>query len=168
MSLRRISRVPRPSLLSVSAQPLRLLSLALLLTLSLTARAEELIMVRTQQTFPEAMASLQQAIVDHGYKVARVQRVDVGLSSSGFKTAEYRVVFFGRIDEVRALTEKHPDLLPYLPLKIVIFAEGDSTLVLTNSPAVFGTFFHDPTLARQFQHWERDVRSILDQVAYSP
>ena len=144
---------------------LRPLVFILLLALSLTARAEELIMVRTAQTFPEAMASLQQAIQDHGYTVARVQRVDIGLTSSGYKTAEYRVVFFGRIEEQRAVTAQQPELLPYLPLKMVIFAEGESTLVLTNSPALLGTFFRDPKLARQFQHWERDVRSILDQVA---
>lgn len=144
---------------------LRSLVILLLLVAGLAARAEELIMVRTPQTFPEAMASLQQAIQDHGYTVARIQRVDVGLASSGFKTAEYRVVFFGRINEQRAITAKHPELLPYLPLKIVIFAEGDSTLVLTNSPALLGTFFRDSDLGRQFQHWERDVRSILDQVA---
>lgn len=144
---------------------LRALAITLLLVAGHTARAEELIMVRTQQTFPEAMASLQQAIQDHGYTVARIQRVDVGLASSGFKTAEYRVVFFGRINEQRAITARHPELLPYLPLKIVIFAEGDSTLVLTNSPALLGTFFRDSDLRRQFQHWERDVRSILDQVA---
>jgi hypothetical protein len=66
---------------------------------------------------------------------------------------------------MQELAAGHPELMPYLPLKIVIFAEGGSTLVLTNSPAVLGTFFRDTALQRHFQHWEKDVRSILDQVS---
>jgi uncharacterized protein (DUF302 family) len=130
-----------------------------------TAGAEELIMVRTERTFPEAMNSLQQIIRDHGYTVARVQRVDVGLTGSGYQTAEYRVVFLGKPREIDAVAARHPELLPYLPLKITIFAEGDSTLALTNNPAILGNFFAAPDLQNQFRRWERDVRSILDQLA---
>lgn len=137
----------------------------LALLLASAVRADELLMVRTTQSFPEAMANLQQAIADHGYKVVRVQRVDVGLSSSGYKTAEYRVVFFARPEEMRELPARHPELLPYLPLKIVIFAEGETTLALTNSPELLSELFTDPALRLPFQRWERDVRSMLDQFA---
>jgi uncharacterized protein (DUF302 family) len=143
----------------------RILLPLMLFMLAATVRAEELIMVRAPRSFPEAMTALQQSIQDHGYQLARVQRVDVGLTSSGFKTAEYRVVFFGKTKEMQELAADHPELMPYLPLKIVIFAEGESTLVLTNSPVVLGTFFKDAALQRRFQHWEKDVRSILDQVS---
>jgi uncharacterized protein (DUF302 family) len=140
--------------------------LIVLLTLAVApVAADELIMVRAEQSFPEAMNDLQKAIKDHGYTVARVQRVDVGLTAKGYKTAEYRVVFFGKLEETRALYEKHPELLPYLPLKITLFAEGDSSLAVTNSPIVLSTFFRDPALRIQFIRWERDVRSILDQLA---
>lgn len=144
----------------------RILLPLLLLLLAAPVRAEELIMVRSPASFPVTMDALQQAIQDHGYQFVRVQRVDVGLTASGFKTAEYRVVFFGKTKEMQALAADHPKLMPYLPLKIVIFAEGESTLVLTNSPAVLGIFFKDAALQRYFQHWEKDVRSILDQLTH--
>ena len=45
--------------------------------------AHELLMVRVSNTFPEAMNAVQQAVVNNGYKLMRVQRVDVGLTASG-------------------------------------------------------------------------------------
>ena len=139
--------------------------LTTLLTLSAAAHAEELIMVRSPRPFADAINALQISIEEHGYKVQRVQRVDVGLTQSGFKTDAYRLVFFGKHDELRALGDAHPELLPYLPLKIVIFAEENTTLAFTNNPALLGTFFKDAALTVHFRRWEKDVRSILDHLA---
>ena len=144
----------------------RRLCLTLLLLISPAAGADELLMARVERSFPEAMNALQQSIQDHGYKVTRVQRVDIGLTSSGFKTAEYRVVFFGKREELLSLPDKYPELLAYLPLKFTIFSEGEHTLVVTNNPAVFSVFFKEARLTRTFQHWEKDVRSILDQLSH--
>lgn len=144
----------------------RRLCLMLLLLIAPAAGADEMLMVRVEKSFPEAMNALQQAIQDHGYRVTRVQRVDIGLTSSGYKTAEYRVVFFGKRDELLTLPDRHPELLAYLPLKFTIFAEGEHTLVATNNPALFGVFFKEAGLARTFRHWEKDVRSILDQLTH--
>ncbi|MEK7797111.1 MAG: DUF302 domain-containing protein, partial [Pseudomonadota bacterium] len=54
----------------------------LFLLLAAPAQADELLMARVERSFPEAMNALQQSIQDHGYKVTRVQRVDIGLTSS--------------------------------------------------------------------------------------
>ncbi len=138
---------------------------ALLLLLAPAAWAEQLMMVRAERSFPEAMNLLQESIQQHGYQVTRVQRVDVGLGSRGFKTAEYRVVFFGKADEIRRLPDQYPDLVPYLPLKIVIFAEGDTTLALTYNPTMLAAAYPPADLRDQFRRWERDLRAILDRFA---
>jgi uncharacterized protein (DUF302 family) len=137
-----------------------------LLLLAPALRAEQLMMVRAERPFPEAMNLLQQTIQDRGYQVTRVQRVDVGLESRGFRTAEYRVVFFGKAEEIIRLPERHPDLIPYLPLKIVIFAEGDTTLALTYNPMMLTAAYPDADLQTQFRRWERDLRAILDRFAH--
>ncbi|MEK7206849.1 MAG: DUF302 domain-containing protein [Pseudomonadota bacterium] len=136
------------------------------LIFSAASRADELIMVRAERPFADAIGDLQIAIQDHGYQVARIQRVDVGLVSGGYTTAEYRLVFFGKPEEMRELEESHPELLPYLPLKIVIFAEGDSTLALAYNPAILQTFFKTDVPQTQIRRWEKDMRSILDQFAH--
>ncbi|MBI3778021.1 MAG: DUF302 domain-containing protein [Gammaproteobacteria bacterium] len=133
--------------------------------LALPARADELLMVRAERPFADAINDLQIAIQDHGYKVARIQRVDVGLASGGYATAEYRLVFFGKPEEMREIEDRYPELLPYLPLKIVIFAEGNSALALAYNPAILQGFFKIDPLQSRFQRWEKDIREILDQFA---
>jgi uncharacterized protein (DUF302 family) len=129
------------------------------------AHADELLMVRAERPFTDAINQLEIAIQDHGYKIARIQRVDVGLASGGYKTAQYRLVFFGKPEELREIEQRYPQLLPYLPLKIVIFAEGDSTLALSYNPAILQTFFKIDALQPQVRRWEKDIREILDQFA---
>ncbi len=143
-------------------------ALLLLLCLNQVAAAEELLMARIARPFPEAMNNLQETIRAKGYVVSRVQRVDVGLTASGFKTAEYRIVFFGKKSEIHELSAAYPELIPYLPLTIVVFAEGDDTLVLTTDPLKLGEFFNKPELLKRFGVWEKDVLAIFDEVSRSP
>jgi uncharacterized protein (DUF302 family) len=141
----------------------RMVLLGALLT-ALPLAAEELMMVRSPKPFTEAMAALQESIDLHGYTVMRVQRVDVGLKSRGFATAEYRVVFFGDATEVQTLSQQHPELMPFLPLKITLFAEGDTTLAVTNSPLILASLYKDPDLQPHFKRWEKTVREIMDDL----
>jgi uncharacterized protein (DUF302 family) len=147
---------------------MRMLVLLFLLVLDASAAADELLMARITRPFPEAMNSLQETIRAKGYVVSRVQRVDVGLTASGFETAEYRIVFFGKQAEIRELAAAYPEIIPYLPLTIVVFAEGDDTLILTTDPLKLGEFFNKPGLLARFRVWEKDVRAIFDEVSRSP
>jgi uncharacterized protein (DUF302 family) len=142
----------------------RMVLVLLICALSVSAHAEDLLMVRAPAMFEESMAVLQQAIGAQGYTLSRVQRVDIGLSESGFKTDKYRVVFFGKPAEIRALSGRHPDLIPYLPLQIAIFAEGDETLLVAANPVQLRAAYADAELDRVFTQWEQDLRAILDKV----
>jgi uncharacterized protein (DUF302 family) len=140
------------------------LAAILLLLLSSPLFGKDLYMVRTQQPFPEAMAALQEKIADKGYQLSRVQRVDIGLTASGYETDKYRVVFFGKLDEIRDISERHASLAPYLPLKIAIFAEGDDTILLASSFSHLRPFYPDKDLQADFDRWEKDIDEILEQV----
>jgi uncharacterized protein (DUF302 family) len=126
-----------------------------------------LLMIRVQQPFPEAMAKLQQSIVKQGYTLIRVQRVDVGLTKSGYKTAQYRIVFFGKAKEVDHLAKAYPDLIPFLPLKLAIFAEGNESIVVGANPLVYEDMFPDKRLRPQFRAWSADFHKILDRMQYN-
>lgn len=137
------------------------------LTLALwfnVAGADELIMARSSQNFEDAMNTLQAAITRHGYKVSKVQRVDVGLEAKGYKTDRYRIVFYGKPGEVEMLADKYPKLIPYLPLTIVIFAEEDNTILTAVRPALFKQFYPDPELNPIFTRWEKDLMGVMDDV----
>ncbi len=134
------------------------------LLLSLSVHADQLFMVRSTQPFPEAMAELQSSISAHGYKVSRVQRVDVGLTGSGFQTDKYRIVFFGKPEEVRDLTRRYPELIPYLPWPVTIFAEGEETLVVAANPSELRALDTNEEMHQLLQRWTSDIRSILEDV----
>ncbi|WP_126456542.1 DUF302 domain-containing protein [Sulfuriflexus mobilis] len=128
------------------------------------AYAEDLLMFRSKQTFPEAMLALQGSIVEHGYIVSRVQRVDIGLTKSGYKTDKYRIVFFGKPSEVNAIKFAEPELIPYLPLKIAIFAEGQETMLVAANPVQYASFVRNTNIADILKRWENDLRSIFNDV----
>ena len=123
--------------------------------------ASNLIMARSHEKFPEAMLTLQTSIKEHGYTVARVQRIDIGLTGMGFKTDKYRVVFVGKKDEIQYLTKKYPDLTPYMPPKVSIFAEDDDTVIVTVNPVVYKEMIDDEEDRRIFDRWENDVYSVF-------
>lgn len=140
----------------------RLALLALLAGMFVTtAQADNLLMARSPDAFPEAMATLQNSIRAHGYTITHVQRVDVGLKNSGFSTDKYRIVFFTKPEELRGLIQRHPSLAPYLPLKITIFAEQDETLLTTFDPRMLRDLLPGDEGATQLQQWTDDVRAIL-------
>ena len=138
--------------------------LVLLLQLPQLAGAEEMIMTRSMLPFPEAMLALQESIAAHGYTVSRVQRIDIGLTGMGYKTDKYRVVFAGKIDEIRMLKEKSPQMAPYLPPKVSIFAEGDQTVLATINPRLYADIAGDEVDPVIFDRWESDLRSIFHDV----
>lgn len=134
---------------------------AFLILFSLTSvQAEELMMARTKQTFPEAMLKLQETIRSLGYTISRVQRIDIGLTKSGFATDKYRVVFFSTKEEIDAVSSNYPHLIPYIPWKIAIFAEQQDTLLVTADPTQF-TNKKYPGADKYLIKWKKDVEKIL-------
>jgi uncharacterized protein (DUF302 family) len=134
---------------------------------SLPADAEQILMARSLQPFPEAMLALQESIREHGYTVSRVQRVDVGLTGMGYKTDKYRIVFLGKIDEIREIAGKAPRMIPYLPLKISIFAEDGQTVLVTANPRLYAPIAGNAVDPVIFERWESDLRSIFHDVSQS-
>lgn len=132
----------------------------ILLTSPLQA-ADRLLMARTTQNFPEAMLQLQEVIKQHGYTVSRVQRVDIGLTTFGYQTDKYRVVFYGKPEQIREMTDKYPQLIPYLPLKIAIFAELEDTLLVASSPMQLMQT-DESELTQVLNAWTADLLSIME------
>ena len=130
---------------------------------SLLAETQEpLLMVRSSKSFNATLDQLSAAITYNEYKVSRIQRVDVGLTKTGFKTGMYRIVFFGKTAEIDALADKHPELVPFIPLKIVIFEEGKETIMLALNPRQLRGLVPNKTLFPYFDRWEKDLRNILE------
>jgi len=131
---------------------------------SLSVLASDLLMVRTQQSFPEAMLALQTSVREHGYAVTRVQRIDIGLTGMGYKTDKYRIVFVGKPKEIQYLINKYPVLAAYMPPKISIFAEHDETVLVTANPNIYAEMIDDEKDKILFKRWEGDIYSVFDDI----
>jgi len=121
-------------------------------------------MVRMDKPFPEAMTLLQSAISSRGYTVTRLQQVNENLERRDFKSDMYRVVYFGKLEEVKQVSAQQPELIPFLPLNITIFAEGEQTILVSSHPATLRQFFPDPQLRPVFDRWEKDIVAIMDEL----
>jgi uncharacterized protein (DUF302 family) len=136
--------------------------LLLCFLVSTNALATDLIMARSSLSFPEAMLNLQTSVKEHGYNIARVQRIDIGLTGMGYKTDKYRIVFVGKTDEIRYLVNKYPQLIPYMPPKVSIFAEGGDTVLVTINPQTYSQMIDDKKDRYIFDRWESDIYSVFD------
>jgi len=141
-----------------------ILMLALSTVSAVASESDGLILHRSIQNFPEAMLALQTSIGEHGYTVSRVQRVDIGLTKSGYKTDKYRIVFFGKSSEIRAVKQSQPQLIPYLPLKIVIFSENNETLLVASNMTQFSALVDNENTKDLLQRWNNDIQSIFGEV----
>ena len=137
-----------------------ILSCTLSLAVSNFAAADEMMMARINQDFPEAMLRLQEQLKKQGYIISRVQRVDIGLTKSGYKTDKYRVVFYGKPAEISYISKHYPELTPYLPLKIAIFAEADDTMMIAANPIILAPKANTE-LKQQLKTWENDLQTLL-------
>ena len=141
-----------------------ILMLALSTVSAVASESDGLILHRSIQNFPEAMLALQTSIGEHGYTVSRVQRVDIGLTKSGYKTDKYRIVFFGKSSEIRAVKQSQPQLIPYLPLKVVIFSENNETLLVASNMTQFSALVDNENTKDLLQRWNNDIQSIFSEV----
>jgi len=144
---------------------MRSLIVFLVLLLSFgSVSANGLLMVRSAQKFPEAMLTLQTSIKEHGYAITRVQRIDIGLTGMGYETDKYRVVFVGKTDEIQYLVDKYPELIAFMPPKISIYAEGDSTMLVTADPTIFEGLVADDKDKYIFRRWRNDIYSVFENI----
>ena len=142
----------------------KMLVVVVALFLVVPASADGLLMVRMDAAFPEAMALLQSAISSRGYTITRLQQVNENLQRREYKSDMYRVVYFGKLEEVKQVTAEQPKLIPFLPLNITIFAEGEQAILVASHPQTLQKFFPDPALKPVFDRWEKDIVAIMDEL----
>jgi uncharacterized protein (DUF302 family) len=142
------------------------MGLVLALVLVLPARADQtLVMARSNAKASHVMDVLKETLPEYGYSIAHTQRCDGGMAEFHYKTDFYRVVFFGKLDEVRGILARYPEMSPYLPLKIAVIAENDETVLAAMDPRALGAMFpDDQVLHLQFDRWYNDIRAMLEEM----
>jgi len=138
-----------------------LIFIALFLLMASSQASEDILTMRSPNSFATTMVKLNELIAAKGYKITITQRCDFGLKEAGFKTDMYKVVNFGKLSEVRDLTSKHPQLAPFLPLRIAVIAEDNQTLLAILNPKLFLETVTEPELRAIIKSWQNNVSSIF-------
>lgn len=142
-------------------------TIGLLMTLSLPLQAaadHTTLMARTSLPFDQAMATAQALLDEYGYTVAHIQKCDGGMAKFGYHSDKYQLVFFGKLEEVRRVSHDHPAMIPFLPLKLAVFAEGEETVVVALDPLELGRYLPDAKLQIQLARWHSDLKSLLAEL----
>lgn len=143
---------------------MKVMTIIVISCFSVATLASDLLMVRTQQNFPEAMLALQTSVKEHGYSVTRVQRIDIGLTGMGYKTDKYRIVFVGKPEEIQYLINKYPVMAAYMPPKVSIFAEKNETVLVTANPKIYADMMDNEKDKILFKRWESDIYSVFEDI----
>lgn len=130
-----------------------------------SVHADNMLMGRVALAADIVFAYAQSSIEEHGYRIAHVQTCDDGLGDAGYKSDFYRVLFFGKVEEVRRISAQYPELVSYLPLKLAVIAERDETLLTILNPEALAPFFANEEVQIQLGRWHNDLVSILDDIS---
>ena len=125
------------------------------------SRANEVIEAECLMAFPEAMMELQEAIRASGYKIVRIQKIDKGLQGRGYKSEKYRLIFFGRSNEITSLKQKFPEVIPLLPLKMALYADKEKSVAVVANPKMYAKLYDNKELNIIFMRWQDDINSII-------
>lgn len=143
-----------------------ILLLAAFLSAPLLA-GQPIMMARSKLKAGDAMEVLKETVKEYGYTIAHVQRCDGGMAEFDYKTDFYRVLFFGKLEEVRGILSRYPEMAPFLPLKIAVIAENDETVLASVDPRALGHLYgHNPVLQVQFARWYNDIHSMLEELRH--
>ncbi len=128
------------------------------------ANQDHLLMIRTAEPFEIAMEKIQRLIEEYGYSVAHIQRCDGGLNDFDYETDYYRVIFFGKYQEVKVLSSDYPEIIPFLPLKFLVFAENDESVIVSLDPETLADYFDSPEIKNQLKRWHNDINEMFSEM----
>lgn len=119
---------------------------------------------RTRLDFHQTMEVIQQGLAMQGYEVVHVQRCDGALERLDYKSDFYRVILFGKLEQVRQITHEFPALASLFPLRITVFAAGTETIVSAINPLDILEITENDTLEPVFKQWHQDLLKLFARV----
>lgn len=144
---------------------IRILTLCLfLITSGVSADHNELWLERVNAKFDYTWLALNKTIRAHNYKSAYLQRCDFALNERQYKSDKYRVLFFGKYNEIKSLSKSYPEIVPFLPLKFTVMEEGKHTLLIATQPITLLPLVDNNKDRLTILRWQEDVKNIMRQV----
>ena len=137
----------------------------LLLTLKpVYADSERLVTKKSVQQFDNAIADVQMALEENGFKVQFVQSIDIGLAKAGYHSDKYRIVFFMPEDGVEAVLLKRMDLADQFPLKVTVYQDKGKVYMLRAQSASQLDNSVPTDVRERLRTWDKQVDQIINDL----
>jgi uncharacterized protein (DUF302 family) len=137
--------------------------LTLLLFSSFSLAIDSFNVVRVNTNFNNTWQALNDKVDEYNYKTAYLQRCDFALNERDYKSDKYRILFFGEYKKMEYLSRKYPAIVPYLPLKVVVMAEGDNTIIINNPLQILLPTLEDKD-KEIINKWQQDLDKIFAEI----
>lgn len=121
--------------------------------------------VESKNEFSDTMIAVQEALIARGYTVSRIQPIDEGMAKAGYDIEKYRVVFFGKSDEVDMVLEHYPQFSLFLPLSLVIYEEEGKTKLVSMPFNLLENAAPTPEVAEVVAKWRSDIQAVIHAAA---
>jgi uncharacterized protein (DUF302 family) len=139
--------------------------LTLFYLMATPALADDIFLTASRQSaYRSALDDLTVAITNHDYTLIKIQPVDQGLRHKGYQTSDYKLLFFGDRGQVNEVLKASPEASVLLPLKIMLYRNGDTVVASAPSMKMWKGVFGN-TVNQIIDQWERDVQTILHEFA---
>lgn len=126
---------------------------------------DRLPVVDSKNDFPETMMRLQDELQSQGYRVLRVQSVDRGMEKAGYHLDKYRIIFFGKPEDLNRVLEDYPAFASFLPLSITVYEEGGQTKILNMPYKKIKQAAPTPDIALLVDTWQEETLTVIQRAA---
>lgn len=124
--------------------------------------------VPTSKSFQEAVAAVQQATADHGFRVLHVHDISGILAEKGFMREPLTIVEICNARYSYEILQKDITAALMLPCPIVVYQQDGQNYISTMLPTALAGFFPGKSLEFTAERVEFAVLGIISESAATP
>jgi uncharacterized protein (DUF302 family) len=121
--------------------------------------------VSTDKSFTDAVQLVIELTATHGFRVQFVHDVQATLAEKGFARDPLTIVEMCNAQFASQVLAADPKIGLMLPCPIMVYVEGDQTLISTMRPTLIGGFFPEAGIDAIAAEVELVLFAIIDEAA---
>lgn len=119
--------------------------------------------VTTEKSFDEAVAAVEQASAENGFRVLHTHDVAATLAEKGFHRDPLKIVEICNAKYASQVLARNVKISLMLPCPISVYVEGGATHISTMLPTAIVDFFPDAGIADLAAQVEKIVLEIVEE-----
>jgi uncharacterized protein (DUF302 family) len=121
--------------------------------------------VTTDKSHADAVAAVIERTAAHGFRVQFVHDVQETLAEKGFERDPLTIVEMCNAKFASQVLAADPKIGLMLPCPIMVYVDGDQTLISTMRPTLIGNFFPAAGITDTAAEVERILVAVIDEAA---